>query len=157
MVENRNAEVKTKMQASPETVYKNLLEFTSYPDWNPMITRIVGDGQVGSKLDLVIKMEDSNSQQKRRATVLKRETYKEFRWVETVFVSFLFRAEQYFLIDDHGKGRGADQCTFIHGKTFSGILLPIFKKRIGPHLEKTLMSFNEAFKSRVEHDQKCLK
>lgn len=154
MVEKMNAEVKTKIRASPEAVYKILLEFTSYPDWNPMITRIVGDAQVGSKLDLVIKMEDRDHRHKTRATVLKRDTYKEFRWVETLFISFLFRAEQYFLIDDHGKGQEADQCTFIHGKTFSGILLPIFKKRIGPRLEKTLMNFNEAFKARVEHDQR---
>lgn len=156
MVKHRAVEIKTKIQASPETVYKNLMEFTSYPDWNPMITRIEGDAQVGSRLDLLFKMENRGREQRVRATVSKNVHNKEFRWVRTLFMSCLYRSEHYFLIDDHGKGRAADQCTFTHGETFSGLLLSIFKKRFGPHLESTFTSFNEAFKTRVEHDQKFL-
>ena len=39
-----------EIDASPEAVWKVLMDFDSYPSWNPFIRRVEGRAEIGSKL-----------------------------------------------------------------------------------------------------------
>lgn len=142
-------ETKIEISASPKAVYDQLMNFSSYPDWNPMVTSISGDATEGGKLEVDVKIGTGNAQ-KFQPIVLRNEPNKEFRWVGVLLTRFLFRGEHYFIIDDHGQGEDANSCTFTHGEKFSGLLIPIFKMQSGSELEGSFASFNNALKARVE-------
>lgn len=43
------------IQRSPEVVWAALIDFDSYPDWNPLVGWLKGDLAKGSKISMFIK------------------------------------------------------------------------------------------------------
>ncbi len=126
----------------PKSVWKALMDFSSYPKWNPFITSIkqVSDQQ------LVAVMRSGNSDMTFKPRILKMESQKEFRWLGKLGgIGGLFTGEHYFLLSPERGGT-----LFRQGEKFSGILawilLPFMKKDI----QANFVRFNEALKALVE-------
>jgi len=43
----RRIETRTAMNATPEEVWEVLMDFPSYPSWNPMVAGIAGEAGLG--------------------------------------------------------------------------------------------------------------
>jgi hypothetical protein len=50
-------EVELKVDAPPEYLWKVLIDFKSYSEWNPFITQIEGEPKIGSYITLQVKMD----------------------------------------------------------------------------------------------------
>lgn len=139
-----SVQVKTEIAATPAEVYNVLMDFASYPDWNPMVVSITGQPKEGQHIQTMVKVGD-RAPQKFRPVVLKNEPNREFRWVGALFTTLLYRGEHYFIIEETPAG-----CTFVHGEIFSGFLEPLITMMLKDDLEPTFRSFNLALKRRVE-------
>lgn len=141
-------EVETKIgiNATPEQVYNVLMDFNSFPDWNPMVISIEGDSSPSSTLKTSVKI-GTRAPQSFKPTVLKNEVNREFRWVGNLLLPCLYRGEHYFIMEENSQGG----CTFIHGEKFSGVLSSPLNKLMGEDLPNAFEAFNNALKERVEN------
>lgn len=129
-------EIKTQItiNASPEKVWNILMDFESYPAWNPFITSIKGKALVGKKIKAQLNPPGAKGMSF-TPKILALNTNKEFRWLGHLLIPGLFDGEHIFEITNNGNGT----CTFIQREKFNGILIPIFKKMLDVN---TLNGFN---------------
>lgn len=138
-------ETQIKIHANVYAVWNKLTDFKSYPEWNLFMNRIEGEQAIGKSLVV-----DINPPGGSKATFKPILTHfipnQEMRWVGVLGTHWLFRGEHYFQLKDNGDGT----TNFMHGETFTGWLVPLFRCLAG---KKTLAGFNlmnENLKSVVE-------
>ncbi len=139
-------EMKTEIiiNAEPEQVWTVLMDFKSYPDWNPFIKSISGGKTIGSTL--IVKMSPPDVKEMTlKPILLKLEENKELRWKGKLIVKGIFDGEHYFILSKQCDGK----TKFIQGEKFSGILVSL----TGKIIKKTKMGFelmNQALKRECE-------
>jgi len=136
------AQIETQIiiKSSPEKVWKNLIDFNSYSNWNSFITSIQGTAAVGEQLVANI----NKSQFK--PTVLIATPNKELRWLGKLLFSGIFNGEHYFQITETSDGN----TLLTHGENFKGILVPMFKNKLHTDIKNGFESMNEALKRLCE-------
>jgi len=140
-------EIQTEIviQASPEVIWKVLMDFDHYADWNPFIKSISGKQEVGQRL-IAFLQPPGESGMTFKPVVQEVKTNHEFRWLGKLWGGGFFNGEHYFLLkklDDH-------TTQFIHGEKFTGILVGL----LGGLLKNTSNGFeamNRALKAKVEN------
>ena len=142
----RELHTEIEIDAPPERVWQVLTDFAAYPEWNPFVTSVRGDGELkeGARLEIVVRVPDGPTMTF-KPRVLKVEPARELRWLGTLPLPGLFNGEHIFRLEAAGGG-GA---RFLHGEHFSGLLIPF----MGGVLRKTERGYrlmNEALKARVE-------
>jgi hypothetical protein len=143
----REVETSVRIDATPERVWEVLVDFPSYPEWNPFVTSVTGDPAVGTKLRVTLRPPGGRGMTF-RPKVLVAEPGHELRWIGHLLIPGLFDGEHRFVIEP----TGLDSCTLTQAERFSGVLVALF----GQGLKKTEAGFdsmNQALKARCEHDR----
>jgi hypothetical protein len=120
------------IDAPADAIWRVLVDFPAYPEWNPFIRRIAGEAKVGARLE-VTAQPANRKPMTFRPTVRVADPDRELRWLGRVLLPGIF---------DGG-------CRLRHEETFGGLLVPAF----GAMLDDTARSFaelNAALKRRVE-------
>ena len=73
------------INASADRVWRLLMGFAAYPQWNPYISGIEGKPEPNSKLKIVIQP-SGTSGMKLSPTVLKAEPQKELHWLGSLLI-----------------------------------------------------------------------
>lgn len=133
------------IDAHPREVWKILVDFESYPDWNPFIIMAKGDVAEGGKLNITTKPVGSKpfSFTPKITRVVKD---KNITWLGKAIVRGLFDGQHCFELHDNGNGT----TSFVQKESFSGLLIPFCKKMIEVNTLNGFISMNEALKKRVE-------
>lgn len=134
------------INAHPEEVWKILLDFESYPDWNPFIIKAKGDIKEGENLNISIKPVGSKpfSFTPRITNVVEN---KKIIWLGKAIVRGLFDGQHCFELHQNEDRT----TTFIQKESFSGLLIPFCKKIIGVNTLNGFILMNQALKERVEN------
>lgn len=140
----KNIETHIHISATPETVYKCLLDFDQYPDWNPFVRSIEGEAREGSQLSISLQNGEKTFRFKPKVLVVREN--EAFRWKGKLLVPGLFDGEHYFHLSPGAKG-GTD---LVHGENFSGLLSGILLRSIGEETRNNFGRMNEALKARAE-------
>jgi hypothetical protein len=131
--------------AVPTTrVWSVLVDFPSYPRWNPFVRSIAGNARVGERLVVQIQPPGQGGM-RFRPVVLKAEAGRELRWKGKVLLPGLFDGEHYFVLEPAGRGT-----LFRHGELFSGLLVPLFRKSLDGATRAGFLAMNEALKREAE-------
>ena len=118
-----NLETEIIINASPKSVWKVLMDFENYPNWNPFIKSMSGSTTINQLINVELQLKGKKAM-KIQPKVIKNRNEKELVWRGHLFVEGLFDGEHYFQIEKHGE----NQSKFIHGERFSGLLsVPILK------------------------------
>lgn len=132
------------INASVETVWEALMNFDNYETWNPFITSIKGNSEVGETIEASIMNGDKPMTFNPKVLVVSK--CKEFRWKGKMFVKGLFDGEHYFKLEEfEGKTK------FTHGEIFTGLLSGMIYKMIGENTEKGFKAMNEGLKGLCEN------
>jgi hypothetical protein len=134
-----------QINATPEKIWNVLTQFEQYPDWNPFIKSIQGIASEGKKIKARIEPPEASGMTF-QPRVLAFKPHQEFRWLGHLLFPGLFDGEHFFLLKDNGNGT----TTFVHGETFSGILVPLFKKMLDHNTKKGFEMMNNALKQKAE-------
>ncbi len=139
------------INASTEIVWKVLMDFESYPSWNPFVTRIEGDPVVEQKLSITVSPKGKKPMDF-SPTVLVNEKEIEFRWVGQLLMNGIFDGEHYFQLEviDENTTR------FVHGENFSGLLARLIFGILEESTTKGFTAMNEAIKARAEQQVNVL-
>jgi hypothetical protein len=129
--------------ASPEQVWAVLADLHDYPRWNPFITRIEGELQEGSTLEVTLRPPGRKGMvfRPRLLTVIEG---RELKWLGRLFVGGIFDGEHHFWIERMDGG-----VIFHQDEIFRGVLVPL----TGSVLKRTSQGFdlmNHALKAEVE-------
>lgn len=139
-------EIRTEIEiaAPPSEVWRVLLDFRRYPEWNPFIVQLKGEAKTGASLHLTISLPDSNSERALRAELLECEPEGELRWLGHLWMKGLFDTEHFVRLEARGAGTRV-----VHGQDFSGILLRFLMPRV-TEAARGFVYMNQALKRRVE-------
>jgi hypothetical protein len=140
----KNIQTEILINTDITKVWDVLMNFDSYPKWNPFITSISGEPKLGKRLTVSINPPGGKGMTF-KPTILTLESNKEFRWKGKLGINGIFDGEHYFILEFLEN----DMTNFIHGEKFSGLLVPL----VGKMLEKTKKGFqlmNESIKNECE-------
>jgi hypothetical protein len=133
-----------EIDAPPERVWSVLTDFPRYHAWNPFITSVEGELEVGSTLTIRVTPPES-SESKLRPKLLVCEAPCELRWRGHLFVKGLLDGEHFFQVEELPEGR----TRFVQGEDFSGVLLRFVHRQL-TEVARGFVYMNQALKKRVE-------
>jgi hypothetical protein len=142
----KNIQTEILINTDITKVWDVLMNFDSYPKWNPFITSISGERKLGNRLTVSINPPGGKGMTF-KPNILTLEANKEFRWKGKLGINGIFDGEHYFILESVDK----DITKFIHGEKFSGLLVPL----VGKMLDKTQKGFqlmNESIKKECEKE-----
>lgn len=133
-------ETQIKINATAEAVWSVFADFENYPEWNPFIKSLTGE--VAARKQIAIALPGITF----KPTVLKFLKNSELRWLGKLFFKGLFDGEHYFILQENDDS----STTFIHGESFSGLLVNLFKNKLTTETKPGFEEMNRALKIRVE-------
>ena len=139
----RRIETAIDIDAPADAIWRVLVDFKSYPEWNPFIRRLVGEAKVGARLEVTAQPE-GRKPMTFKPTVLVARPGRELRWRGRVLMPGIFDGEHAFIIEPQPKG-----CRLRHEETFTGLLVPMFGAMLGD-TARSFANLNEALRQRVE-------
>ncbi|HET9929131.1 MAG TPA: SRPBCC domain-containing protein [Polyangiaceae bacterium] len=140
-------EVRTEIEISapPAQIWKVLLDFRRYPEWNPFIVHLAGEPNVGSKLAMTLSLPDSNREREVTSRLLRCDTEQELRWLGHLWMKGLFDGEHFLRLEPRDDGT----TRIVHGEDFHGIFLRFMMKQV-TETTRGFVYMNQALKKRVE-------
>ncbi|MEM1270336.1 MAG: SRPBCC domain-containing protein [Bacteroidota bacterium] len=133
------------IDAPTDQVWAALMDFESYPQWNPFIREIRGEARRGARL-FVRLGPAGKSPMTFKPAVTSVEPNRKFAWLGTLVAGWLFSGEHTFELEPLGSG----STRFHHRETFSGLLLPLLRNSLDTDTRAGFEQMNEALKARVE-------
>ncbi|AHF99697.1 polyketide cyclase [Halostagnicola larsenii XH-48] len=133
-----------EIDAPPAAVWEILLEFDSYPEWNPFVRSIVGHPVKGERLVVTIQPPGARAMTFTPA-VIALETNKRFAWRGQIVVPFVFDGYHEFHLEPVD---GAQRTRFLQRETFRGALVPVLLDE--RQIERGFREMNRALKDRAE-------
>jgi hypothetical protein len=133
-----------EIDAPAATVWGILVDFESYPDWNPLIRHVRGQLREGGKLDVRAEL-PGGVRLRFRPTVLTVEPGRELRWIGRLPVPRLLESVHRFAVEEQRNGR----CRFDQAEWFNGLLV----QACSGLLDRSALGFermNAALKTRAE-------
>ena len=135
-----------KIHANAQVVWRALTQFETYNQWNPFITGISGQLSKGSTLHVSIDGMSFKPQ------VLHVEPLKSFEWLGHLFIPGIFDGKHRFRITP------GDNCVYFEqSECFSGLLVPLFRKKIKTDIYNQFNTMNSALKAYVEREIPLIK
>ncbi|MCH8993978.1 MAG: SRPBCC domain-containing protein [Chloroflexi bacterium] len=134
-----------EISATPERVWDVLMDFDSYPEWNPFVKRIAGEASEGSRLEVGLELPGGRGMTF-RPSVAKVEPNREFRWLGHFLMPGIADGEHSFVIEPLDGGR----VRFRQEERFTGVLTPLFLAIVGERTHQGFDEMNRALKQRVE-------
>ncbi|SDR20015.1 SRPBCC domain-containing protein [Natronobacterium texcoconense] len=137
-------ELFAEIDAPPAVVWEVLLEFDSYPEWNPFVRAIEGVPVEGERLRVRIRPPGSRAVTFRpKVTAI--EENRRFVWQGRLGIPFAFDGYHEFHLEPIDGGK---RTRLLHRETFRGALVPLLFDR--ERLERGFREMNEALGERAE-------
>lgn len=139
----KTIETTIEIGAAPEAVWTALVDFESYPKWNPFVTRIEGRPLEGARLTVRIEPPESRGMTfKPRVQVM--EPGERLQWLGKLLVPGLFDGRHEFRLEEIEPGR----TRLVHRESFSGLLVGVLLDEDATR--RGFEAMNEALRTRVE-------
>ncbi|MCG9890893.1 MAG: SRPBCC domain-containing protein [Thermosynechococcaceae cyanobacterium MS004] len=131
----------TIINASPETIWKILVDAQNWPKWNPTVSKVEGNVALGEKITVYAKV---NPNRAFTLTVSKYMQNEQMVWTGGLPLG-LFKGERKYTLSQASAGGVA----FTMQEVFSGLLSPLIADSI-PDLKPSFDEFAAALKECAE-------
>lgn len=133
------------INATPNKVWAILTDFKNYPNWNPFITSLTGDFEIGKKI--IVRIEPPEVKASTFKAILTGfEANKKISWLGIFIMRGFFDGEHNFELTDNRNGT----TTLVQYENFTGILVPIFKKILNNNTRRGFEAMNKKVKKLAE-------
>lgn len=139
----RTIETAIEIDATPEAVWATLVDFESYPDWNPFITAAEGSLEAGARLRIHIQPPNGRGMGF-KPTVTAAVPTERLEWLGRLGVRGVFDGRHEFRLEPLGDGR----TRLVQRESFSGLLVGLLLDE--DDISAGFEQMNEALKNRVE-------
>lgn len=134
-----------EIDASAQRVWAVLLDFASYPQWNPFIKSIAGVPRQGARLEVTVQPSGGKAM-RFSPVVLTADAGRELRWLGRFLLPGVFDGEHRLLIEPLGEGK----VRFQQSERFSGLLVGPSRGSLDRDTRRGFDDMNRALKARVE-------
>ncbi|MGH4026958.1 MAG: SRPBCC family protein [Pseudonocardiaceae bacterium] len=110
--------------ASPEKVWDIIVDFDSYPQWNPLILWAEGDPVAGKAIKVHIRPPGENGMT-HQPTVLIATAGRHLQWLGKVAVPGLFAGRHEFILESVAEGT-----RLVQREKFTGVLVPFLRRTL---------------------------
>jgi hypothetical protein len=131
--------------ATPNRIWQILLDFESYPKWNPYIRFANGTPAVGKRIEIVTHPKGSRKLIF-HPLILKLEANNELRWRGSSLPGFLFSGEHIFLL----RSKSHEITSFVQREIFTGLLVPFLQGTLDKRTLRGFQAMNAVLKIRAE-------
>lgn len=138
----KRIETRIETSASPEELWQVLMDFPSYPTWNPMVVAIKGEAKLGRRLEVTIAMKNGR-RMNFTPTVVECDPGRRFGWLGRLWARGLFDGLHRFEIE-----QGSAGATFVHSEEFRGLLPPLLGKLL-TDTHDSVVAMNDALVNEV--------
>ena len=140
-------EVRSEIEINsyPESVWRILIDFAAYDQWNPFINKVIGPPTEGSKIDIYIET-PSGKNRKYSPRITKVQEGRELRWFGKSSLPGFLNAEHIFTIEE----LQPERVRFIQRELFDGLLTRVFGKGVDTDIRQGFQDMNDALKKRAE-------
>ena len=142
----KTIQTQININASINQVWKTLMNFEKYPEWNPFIQSISGNPKTGEKLTVSIHPPEKSAMIF-TPKVLVCTDKQEFRWKGKLGIKGIFDGEHYFIL----QAISNNKTELIHGENFTGLLSNPINKMLKDSTTKGFELMNQSLKQRVEN------
>lgn len=139
---SRQIRTEIEIDAAPSAVWKCLVDFEHYAQWNPMLEIQRIDHRPGGQVHFAVKL-GKERKASFQARISSDEAPHRFAWRGGN--PFTVAGEHFFQLRENADG----STCFIHGERFSGLLLPALWQRLSQS-KRLYQRMNEALKRRVD-------
>lgn len=136
------------IKAKPEAVWEILTGFRRYELWNPFMTKIIGEPNLGNKIEVHIRTIKGKNRVY-HPVITKLDENKELRWQGRSFLPGIFDGERIFQIGS----ATSEEVSFTHMEIFSGIGVKFLSGKLDQDLQQGFQAMNTALKARAETDR----
>ncbi len=133
------------IESSPEIVWAILMDFDSYPEWNPFVTAISGHAAPGERLDVTLQ-NPGGKEMNISPTVTAADADSQFSWLGKLGVKGIFDGHHHFQVEPIANG----PVRFKQSEEFRGILVPVLWKMLDSKTRAGFEAMNTALKERGE-------
>lgn len=133
------------IEASAERIWTILVDFASYPQWNPFIRSAVGEPRQGARLRIAVQP-SGGKVMRFSPEVLAADPGRELRWVGRFLFPGVFDGEHCFCIEPLSEGK----VRFRQSERFSGFLVGLFRTSLDRDTRRGFEEMNHALKLRAE-------
>ena len=140
----RTTRSEISLDARPEQVWAQLMDFESYPEWNPFVVRVTGEAVEGCRLRVTLSPPGGRrfSLTPHVAEVVPE---RAFEWWGHLGVRGVFDGRLRFELHPVGDGT-----RLVQAETFSGVLAPLLWPSLRTKTGAGFAAMNQALKARVE-------
>ena len=131
-----------EVEALGTIVWKVLVDFQRYKEWNPFIYSISGEAIVGQKIRINLRT-PSGKERNYEPVITKADVDRELRWIGK---SFFLNGEHVFSLEDTKPGF----TRFVQSEIFRGPLSRFFGEGTGKDITSGIEQMNLALKRRAE-------
>jgi hypothetical protein len=132
------------IDAPADVVWRVLVDFGSYPEWNPVEIDVRGEARVGATLEHTSKL-PNRKPMSFRARIVQAEPPRALAWRGRILVPGIFDVRHHFEIDPLGD----NQSRLRQFEHFSGVLVP-FTPGVLRDTQAAFELANAAIKQRAE-------
>lgn len=141
----RELYTEAEIAASAEKVWRHLMDFENYPNWNPFVRSIEGEAKPGAPLKVFLQP-SGGSGMTLKPNVVECVPNAKFSWLGSLLVKGLFDGKHELLIEPLENGN----VRFIQRENFSGILVPLVWGMIKTGTRRGFEEMNAALKELAE-------
>lgn len=133
------------INATPKEVWIHLTDFSSYPDWNPIVGFLKGETKEGSYIQTYIVPLGKTFQTK----LLVFREYEEMTWEGVQAAKFLMAGKHYYRLEKISD----KQTKLLHGEWFTGLFSHFISKKLLQKMEDAFLLHNQMLKQRIENEK----
>jgi len=139
-------EIRTEVQiAAPvEEVWRVLMDFGAWKDWNPTVARASGIAAAGEKLNITM-LGDDCKEMTYQPEVMDIISPNKFRWRAKMMAGFIFTNDRVFELREKDGGT-----ELIHSELYSGLMIALTWKKMQNFVPPILEKMNKALKENLE-------
>jgi hypothetical protein len=139
-----------EIAASPERVWRELTDFASFPEWNPLLRAASGEIREGQQIRVTLNAGKRAMTIKPR--LLRVVPNRELAWRGSLPVPGMFTGEHIFEILESEPIDGG-RVRFRHREKFSGLLVPLLSRMLDGDTRRGFEAMNLALKARAERTE----
>jgi hypothetical protein len=133
-----------EIAATPERIWRELTDFASYPEWNPLIVSLRGEVREGELIRM--RLQAGKRRMAMKPRMIRVVPSRGFAWRGSLPIPGLFTGEHSFELEPAGEGR----VRFHHWEKFSGLLVPLLSGLLDGDIRRGFEAMNVALKARAE-------
>ena len=144
----KTIETNIVIDSTPEKIWYILTNFEEYELWNPFMTKVIGNPNLGSKIEVnIVTINGKNRTY--YPTITRYETNKELRWKGKSFLPGVFDGERIFILEKSNDNK----TLFSHKEIFTGLGVKLVGNKLDESLRESFLRMNEALKVRAENSE----